>query len=565
VFQRGVPPDAVYAFKHALVLDAAHGSLLRSSRQQLHAQIAEALETHSPELIDTQPELFAQHYAEAGLSDKAVYYWLRAGRNAATRSANREAIAHLRRGIEAVTSLADGSEKDRIELDFQHALGPCLIATQGAVSGAAGETFARARELCEQLGDAPEYLHVLHWLGTVRAVRGELRQSLDAIEAIIALAEAREDRPALLNSLRGSGLLLLMMGRLAEARGRTEKAVAAFNVTGDAERLLARAAGQDAGVASLSVMSWALWALGYADTAAEQIVTALHHADSIGHPHTEAYACYYASILYALRGEAAEAQRQAERCLAVSEEHGFAQWRGLARTVQGICAHLTDPSSGALDELRVELDGHLHSGYQIGITTLYVLLCEALLVQGRVADAIAVLTAGLEIASRNDERIFEAELYRLKGRAVLAGGGPDACAQAQSLFGEALADEKRPGGRRFGALVHSMLASIDLDAGAEAVQGSAASAAVHGRMFAATQEEIQAAITTVAAALQHPIMRRASVSVGKGNIRREAPVLLTLEDGSIAEGLLDLAFREQTSDFDGWTVVDFKTDQEFST
>jgi tetratricopeptide (TPR) repeat protein len=179
-----------------------------------------------------------------------------------------------------VTSLPDRSEKDRVELDFQHALGPCLIATQGPVSAAAGETFARARELCERLGDAPEYLQVLHWLGTVRAVRGELRQSLDAIEAIIALAEAREDRPALLNSLRGSGLLLLMMGRLAQARDRTEKAVAAFNVTGDAERLLARAAGQDAGVASLSVMSWALWALGYADTAAEQMVTALHHADA---------------------------------------------------------------------------------------------------------------------------------------------------------------------------------------------------------------------------------------------------------------------------------------------
>jgi ATP-dependent helicase/nuclease subunit A len=123
-------------------------------------------------------------------------------------------------------------------------------------------------------------------------------------------------------------------------------------------------------------------------------------------------------------------------------------------------------------------------------------------------------------------------------------------------------DEKRPGGRRFGALVHAMLASIDLNASAEAIQ---ASAAVHGRMFAATQEEIQAAITTVDATLRHPIMQRATVSAGKGNIRREAPVLLTLEDGSIAEGVLDLAFREQTSDFDGWSVVDFKTDQEFST
>jgi ATP-dependent helicase/nuclease subunit A len=122
-------------------------------------------------------------------------------------------------------------------------------------------------------------------------------------------------------------------------------------------------------------------------------------------------------------------------------------------------------------------------------------------------------------------------------------------------------DEKRPGGRRFGGLVHAMLASIDLDADAEAIQ---ASAAVHSRTFDATQEEIQAAITTVGAALQHPILRRA-VSAGKGNIRRETPVLLKLEDGSVAEGVLDLAFREQTSRFDGWSVVDFKTDHEFST
>jgi ATP-dependent exoDNAse (exonuclease V) beta subunit len=122
--------------------------------------------------------------------------------------------------------------------------------------------------------------------------------------------------------------------------------------------------------------------------------------------------------------------------------------------------------------------------------------------------------------------------------------------------------EKRPGGPRFRALVHAMLASIDLDADAKAVQ---ASAAVHGRMFDATEEEIQAAIITVGVALQHTILRRATASRGKGNIRRETPVLLRLDDDCIAEGVLDLAFREQTSDFDGSTVVDFKTDQEFST
>ncbi len=98
VFQRGTPPDAVYSFKHALVQDAAHGSLLRSARQQLHAQIAEALETHSPELMDSQPELFAQHYAEAGLVEKSVAYWGKAGRRSAARSAMAEAAAQFQKG-----------------------------------------------------------------------------------------------------------------------------------------------------------------------------------------------------------------------------------------------------------------------------------------------------------------------------------------------------------------------------------------------------------------------------------------------------------------------------------
>src|SRR4029077_15342261 len=100
VFQRGTPPGAVYAFKHALVQDAVHGSLLRSSRQQLHAQIAEALETHSPELMDSQPELFAQHYAEAGLVEKSVAYWGKAGRRSAARSAMAEAAAQLQKGLD---------------------------------------------------------------------------------------------------------------------------------------------------------------------------------------------------------------------------------------------------------------------------------------------------------------------------------------------------------------------------------------------------------------------------------------------------------------------------------
>jgi predicted ATPase len=148
VFQRGTPPDAVYAFKHALVQDAAHGSLLRGSRQQLHAQIAEALEAHSPELMDTQPELLAQHYAEAGLVEKSVAFWGKAGRRSAARSAMAEAAVQFQKGLDQLRLLPDDPERQRQELEFSSALGAALLAVKGYAAPETGHAFAGAGELC---------------------------------------------------------------------------------------------------------------------------------------------------------------------------------------------------------------------------------------------------------------------------------------------------------------------------------------------------------------------------------------------------------------------------------
>ena len=120
-------------------------------------------------------------------------------------------------------------------------------------------------------------------------------------------------------------------------------------------------------------------------------------------------------------------------------------------------------------------------------------------------------------------------------------------------------DPERPGGRRFGALVHGILAAVDLNATSEEI---GAAARVHGRLVDATEPEIEAAVHTVIAALAHPLMRRAA-SVVASNLRRETPILLRREDGTLVEGVVDLAFREEAADFTGWTVVDFKTDREF--
>ena len=212
IFRRGEIPHAVYTFRHTLVRDAAYAGLLKSRRGHLHAAIANALEQQFPDIVQTQPETLARHLTEAGLIEKAIGYWLQAGKNAALRSANLEAIAHLQRGIEVIGHLPAGEGKDRSELDFQLVLGPCLIATQGPAASAAVATFARAREVCERLGEPPEYLQVMFWLATVSVVRGELPQALEAVAALLSAAKARGDRPALINAIRGRAMILFFLG-----------------------------------------------------------------------------------------------------------------------------------------------------------------------------------------------------------------------------------------------------------------------------------------------------------------------------------------------------------------
>ena len=465
IFCRGEVPQAIYTFKHVLVRDAAYSGLLKSRRAALHATIADAFEQRFPEIVEAQPETLAHHLTEAGLFEKAQGYWLQASKKAAMRSADLEAIAHAQRGIEASGHLADGARKDRLELDFQLALGPCLIATQGPASNKAVATFARARELCERLGDIPEQLQVMFWLTTASVIRGELPLAEERIAVLLHLAEARGARPELLNAMRGQAMIRLFMGHLSGAREAIERAVEAFDASSEEDRLAARAAGQDAGVADLALMSWPLWLLGHVDTAITRVDAALRRADDIRHPHSQAYACYYASVLHALRGEFLTAQGYAGRCFALSEEHGFLQWRGLAHAIRDICVTLLDPLSSTFEDIQAALDEYRGAGYQLGITALYVLLCPALLLSHKYEAALELIEQGLATTNRNSERIFEAELYRLKARTLLLRGGPDAGSEAQSLLDQALTTARNQHAKALELRAATNLAALWIDQG----------------------------------------------------------------------------------------------------
>jgi class 3 adenylate cyclase/tetratricopeptide (TPR) repeat protein len=465
VFGRGEKPNQVYTFKHVLVRDAAYAGLLKSRRVELHAAIAQALEERFPEIMETEPETLAHHLTEAGLTKKAVEYWLRAGKKAAARSGNLEAVAHLRRGIEAVGRLGQDSERDRLELELQLALAPCLIATQGPAAGPSVETFTRAHALCERLGNLSERLQVMFWLTTASVVRGELPQAEEAIASLLKLAGQQGDQAAMLNAMRGHAMILLFMGRLPEARTAIELAIETFNASKEKERLAARAAGQDAGAAGLALMAWALWVLGNVDQSLARMGAALERADVVGHPHTQAYVAYYASVLHGLRGEPTISQRHAERCLALSEEHGFAQWRSLSLAVRGISMAMLDPSFSTIDEVSGALNAYRRAGYQLGITALDVLLCPALLLLQQPDAALELTDQGLSTAAQNSERIFEGELYRLKARALLLRDGPGAAAAAQALLEQALTTARRQSAHSLGLRAARDLAVLWIEQG----------------------------------------------------------------------------------------------------
>ena len=218
LYQRGRPPRARYIFKHALVQDAAYQALLKRKRQDYHRQAAEMLETRFPEIVQTQPELVAHHYTEAGLAEQAVKHWYEAGQQALQRSANLEAIGHLRKALEVLMTLPESAERDRQELALQTTLGPALMATQGYAAPEVGEAYVRAHELCERVGDTKE-LFIARWgLFAHRLFRAEHHTCLTMAQQLIDLAENLPESEYLLVAKLTLGVSHIFVGELQTAR-----------------------------------------------------------------------------------------------------------------------------------------------------------------------------------------------------------------------------------------------------------------------------------------------------------------------------------------------------------
>jgi class 3 adenylate cyclase/predicted ATPase len=433
VFQRGAPPDAVYSFKHALVQDAAHGSLLRSSRQQLHAQIAEALEIHSPELMDSQPELFAQHYAEAGLVEKSVAYWGKAGQRSAARSAMAEAAAQMQKGLDQLALLPDNPERQRQEIELCIAMGAVMQAVKGFAAPETGDAYARARELWEELGSPSEFVQIPYQLSRYHANRGDFDLALRLAEDFLRLSRQRNDSAGLVLAHHISGGPLMFAGRFALSRSRLEAGIALYDPI--SHGALVYQGGVHPLVVSRALLGCALLCLGYPDQALAQSNSAIAEARRLAHPPSLAVSLSVGSRLLLLVGDDAALGERADQLVALATDQGFPHWHAEGTIFRGWVMVKNGGVGEGTSLLRSGSTGYRAAGAEIWMSHYIALLASAYEIGGRIEDAVSLVDDALQIVERTGERWFAAELNRLKGQLLLRQGYSEA---AEELYHKAL-------------------------------------------------------------------------------------------------------------------------------
>jgi class 3 adenylate cyclase/predicted ATPase len=436
VYQRGLPPQASYTFKHALIQDTAYASLLRSIRQQYHQRIAQTLEERFPETTEAQPEILAHHFTEAGsgFTEQAIAYWHQAGEKAERRSAHAEAISHLTTGLELLKTIPTSPKCIQQELALQTLLGSALVATKGYASLEVEQAYARARVLCHQVSDAPQLDSVLMGLYLYYINRPDFQISFELGEQFLRLAHQAEESVLILQAHMMLGVPLFWCGQLTEARHHLEQSIALY---GSQYYDMAFRYGQDSGVVCRHYAGWVLWFLGYPEKSRMMCDTLLTLAQELSHPLSSVYALSTAASIYLLLREGYTAQQLSEEALALATEHNFTYWiassmlrRGEALAIQGHYAE-------GISQLQQGLTARLATGAQMARSLHDARLAYGYGQMGQPEEGLSKVTEALSIINNTGERSYEAELHRIRGELLLQKS-LDNRAEAETCFQQAL-------------------------------------------------------------------------------------------------------------------------------
>lgn len=414
VFRHGTPPEAHYTFKHALVQDTAYHSLLKSRRQQIHTKIAATLESQFTEIAEREPETLAHHYTAAGLTERAVDYWLRAGQQAQKRSANLEALAHFGKGLELVASLPDSEHHLRQEIHLQTGVGVTMMAVRGWGAPEVLQACTRARVLCEKLGDREQLFVALCGEASYHMISGNLRAADKLGAQCLELVQASGDHSLLLEAHHRQWATKFYMGDAAAADHHIAHGIAMYDPDRD-HALTYRYTGHDPGVCCRSYSARNLWLRGYVDQAIARGEEAVALAERLSHPLTRVLAQHTLGYVHLLRREPAAARRYLDKAIEQSKEFGFQLSVSECRFFEGWALAQQGQSADGIAEMREALAAITATGAEVALQYYLCILAQS---GEKANEGLDLLERALAIAEAGAKYQLP-ELLRTKGELLL--------------------------------------------------------------------------------------------------------------------------------------------------
>jgi class 3 adenylate cyclase/tetratricopeptide (TPR) repeat protein len=424
LYRHGSAPDAIYLFKHALVQDAAYGTLLRASRQQLHERIVDALEEGFPEIVAAQPELLAKHCTEAGLEKQAIRYWRTAGEKAVRRASNREAIGHFRQALALNEKQASSVDRSLTELAILSQLGPALMLIHGWSAAEVGAAFERAEHLARELESSADLAPPLAGLWLFHTARGQLSRAEKISEELFDVARTLQDPDILLQAHHCAWPICWFRGALNDAKSHAEAGIGLYDETRHASHRF-RYLGHDPAVCGLSINAIVHWLLGYPLQGMQLERDALDLGRRLQHAPSLAHALWFVCQAQIVRSDAAAAKSTANEMLTLAEEHGLLQVRATAMAYLGWAIGQTEDARRGVRPLEEGIAIYDRLGVRANLCLIICLLAETYLKAGQYQKALEQADLTIAISSEIGDRSCLPRVHTVRARILQALGQGD--------------------------------------------------------------------------------------------------------------------------------------------
>ncbi|MGI9352736.1 MAG: AAA family ATPase [Rhizobiaceae bacterium] len=431
-----------YRFKHALTQDATYLGLPQKFRKSMHANIAMILEEHFGRLVESNPEVLARHYSNAGNVESAIRYWQRAARQAYERSSNIEAVEYAKEGLALLAHEGDGTENLEKELSLQLSLAPAMMAVKGYGTPEAEPVYLRAKALCKKIGDEKQLFRTQIGLWNYHWVRGEFTTTRKVARTLVQLAEKSNDPLRKQRAYSAMGEFLFHAGQLEKARENLELGIANYKQADQPSF-----ASKIPEVVCLCYASWAHWHTGDADKSLDYSMQAEDLAREISHPLSLTLCLSLISEFHQFRVEIQKCMDAADEAIILSQTHGLPFWEGTSMVNLGWAQAM----AGNLDAGQIYVEKGLEvfsaTGARVQLPTWYGMLAEILFHQGRYEEGKRMAQDGLEWVNRTGENHYCSELYRVMGELLLTEKNGKQTKEARNAFKQAISIAKKQGAK----------------------------------------------------------------------------------------------------------------------